>query len=159
MKKAQGLPINTIVLVLVGLLVAVVLVAMWVGGGGRLFGGLSSVVSGGTPAELSSATSLCQSYCNNLVAMSLSDITLVKNNDFCLKVFDFSKQNADYPVNDHCYSGETAWPGGTLKKADGNGANEVLAVRCSLRLADGKVCTSINVTCCNNPTSANCGCI
>ncbi|MCW1310585.1 MAG: hypothetical protein OH333_02250, partial [Candidatus Parvarchaeota archaeon] len=61
-------------------------------------------------------------------------------------------------VNDHCYSGETAWPGGTLKKADGNGANEQLAISCLIQLIDGTVCNSINVNCCSNPTLANCGC-
>jgi hypothetical protein len=152
--KAQGLPINTIVLVLVGLLVLVVIVAMWIGGGGRLFGGLSSVVGGGTPAEVSTAISLCQSYCNNLGAMSLSDIGLVRNSDWCSKTFDLSRQSANYPVNDHCYGGETG-----LKYVNGTtGAPDTLNIACSLRLADGRVCTNLNATCCGGPSLANCAC-
>jgi hypothetical protein len=155
--KAQGLPINTIVLVLVGLLVLVVVVAMWIGGGGRLFGGLSSVVGGGTPVELSTATSLCQSYCSNLGSMSFSDIRLINSTDWCVKTFDLSRQSSDYPVNDHCYSGETAATG--LRKADGTNANEILGVSCSLRLANGTVCTTLTRTCCTGPSLTNCGCI
>ncbi|MCW1305305.1 MAG: hypothetical protein OH335_00845 [Candidatus Parvarchaeota archaeon] len=156
--RAQGLPINTIIVVIVIVLVAVVVIVMWVFGGGRPLSSIAMIVGGGTPTDKSAAVMICEQLCDK-IKTTLDKIEDLRFADFCLKVFDLSKENSNYPVNDHCYSGETAWPGGTLKKADGNGANEVLAVRCSLRLADGKVCTSINVTCCNNPTSANCGCI
>jgi hypothetical protein len=98
---------------------------------------------------------ICEQLCDK-IKVTLDNIEELSFNDFCIKSFDLSKDNVDYPVNDHCYSGETSASG--LKKVDGTAANEVLAVSCLIQLSNGTVCNSINVNCCSSPSLANCGC-
>jgi hypothetical protein len=157
--KSQGLPMSTIVIVIVALIVLTVILFMWIGGGGKILGSVSGIVRGGTPTDKSSAIMICEQLCDK-IKFTLNNIEEVSLNDFCIKSFDLSKDNVDYPVNDHCYIGETAASG--LKKADGTGANEQLAVKCSLRLANGKVCTNLGISgannCCGTATEAACSC-
>ena len=153
--KSQGLPMSTIVIVIVALIVLTVILFMWIGGGGRILGSVGGIVRGGTPTDKSSAIMICEQLCDK-IKFTLNNIEEVSLNDFCIKSFDLSKDSIDYPVNDHCYIGETAASG--LKKADGTGANEQLAVSCLIQLSNGTVCNNINVNCCSSPSLGNCGC-
>ena len=153
--KSQGLPISTIAIVIVALIVLIVVLFMWIGGGGRILTSIGGIVRGGTSTDKSSALMICGQLCDK-IKVTLDNIEELSFSDFCIKSFDLSKDNIDYPVNDHCYSGESSATG--LKKTDGTGASEQLAISCLIQLSNGMVCNSININCCTSPSLTNCGC-
>jgi len=105
MKKAQGLPMNTLVIGALALLVLIGMSAMWVTGGGNIFQGFSNIIGGSSPSTLSQAKISCQSLCNDLKTATPSREQFNKHR-YCTKTFDLSQELGEGYEAMHCY-GET----------------------------------------------------
>jgi hypothetical protein len=133
MKKAQGLPLNAIVLGILALLVLVVIGAAWIVGGGNIFRGFSQIIRGQTPGTLTQAQASCQQLCTNIKTGVIATVGDIQRSDYCTRTFDLSQQNPSYPVNDHCYGRET----GLRDQTGASNATEVLDVPCTVTLTNG----------------------
>ena len=143
MKKAQGLPLNAIVLGILALLVLVVIGAAWIVGGGNIFRGFSQIIRGQTPGTLTQAITSCEQLCTNIRMGVISSPADIQRSEYCTRTFDLSQQNPTYAVNEHCYGGET-----TLKDKTGAPVTtDVLDVACTIQLTNGSS-VIVNSTCC-----------
>jgi hypothetical protein len=149
MKKAQGLPLNAIVLGILALLVLVVIGAAWIVGGGNIFRGFSQIIRGQTPGTLTQAQASCQQLCTNIKTGVIATVGDIQRSDYCTRTFDLSQQSPSYAVNEHCYGGET---GTTLKDQNGNAVTtDVLDVPCTVTLTNGSAVV-LNANCCTTGT-------
>ena len=81
MKRAQGLPLNAIVLAVIAIIVLVLVVIFATGGLSKLFGGITTV--GGQTSDLGTAQVACQSACNSL-KVGASE-AMFKSSSYCTK--------------------------------------------------------------------------
>jgi len=102
MKKAQGLPITTIVLAIVGLLVLFVLIAFFSGGFGKAARTATQVSGGELEAKITNARNQCSQLC---LQASPQDVPAQKVSVYCKKPIwiDLNgdskvDNNADNPV-------------------------------------------------------------
>ncbi|MCW1301216.1 MAG: hypothetical protein QXX71_01965 [Candidatus Nanoarchaeia archaeon] len=162
--KAQGLPINTIVLAILALLVLVILAAVFVPG----FRSLITSILSPAPTSIEQFTSLCtDQYCKALDdRYEPGTLANLKYSDWCtkeLQVYDPST----CVTKDRCFeqgeqAGNCVAPiagdfGGTFSSTN---APEKVKLKCSFRLrGTGKVCNPTNwEVCCENPSELNCNC-
>ena len=92
-RKAQGLPINTVVLAGLAVLV-LLLIAMFVtGGASRIFGAISSAITGRTAGmELETARQTCESLYQAWVNAGCSEVA---GKAYCCKKFDWIDVDGD----------------------------------------------------------------
>ncbi|MCW1296346.1 MAG: hypothetical protein OH319_01555 [Candidatus Parvarchaeota archaeon] len=143
MKKAQGLPLNAIVLGILALLVLVVVGAAWIVGGGNIFRGFSQIIRGQTPGTLTQAQASCQQLCTNIKTGVVPNIESIPRTDYCTKTFDLSQQNPSYAVNEHCYGSES----GLVDSRNSPVTTEVLDIPCTITLTNGSS-VILDATCC-----------
>jgi len=130
MRKAQGLPLNVLVLGALAILVLVVLGGAFMVGGGSIFANIARFLMphvGG--AELNSMRQTCEGYCTNLQGRAYSSPDEAKNsarnNLFCLQYYNTTAyQGTD---EDHCYP-QTPTQG-----------NDLLSITCTITTATGTV--------------------
>lgn len=129
--KAQGLPMNALVLGALALLVLIALTTMWVSGGGSIFAGFGQIIGGATPSTRSQARLSCQAACEDLKsakpewdgALSLSSYK------YCKLTFDLSKE----------LTGATA---GKCYDEDGTGATQTSTLAIESCVLNGKTVDS-----------------
>ncbi len=125
--RAQGLPMNTLVLGALALLVLIGMVTIFASGGGSIFGSLGTITSGATPSGVSQARTVCDTACSNLrLAYSTwpldgtsKDIDAFKFEKYCKLRFDVSKEITGV-IAAECYStqvGSSCSVEGTLVKS------------------------------------------
>jgi len=106
MKKAQGLPLDLLVVGTLAILVLVVVGGAFMAGGSNIFGGIASFYGSQTGgAELNNYRNRCNQECNNL-KMTTYDSELAaeeaaKNSLFCSLNWDTTKFSG--VKEDYCY--------------------------------------------------------
>ncbi|MBI2040826.1 MAG: hypothetical protein HYT16_01865 [DPANN group archaeon] len=143
--KAQGLPINLIILAIIAALVLVLVVAFTVGGASNIFGKISkgSKVIGG---DLETTRAACKSFCDRI--QSVSSIDDWTKGQYCVRSFaldlDSDGKSGGFDVNGG------ALDGGKFNKAKQQEAglncwDSAIAVNCQVEVnfPDGsaKLCT------------------
>ena len=100
--KAQGLPMNALVLGALSLLVLIAIATMWVSGGGNIFQGFSQIIGGSTPSTLSNARISCQASCNDLqTALPQWDgVTSLANYKYCKQTWNIEESGV---IDATCY--------------------------------------------------------
>ena len=81
-KKAQGLPMDIVIISIIVIIVLVVVIAFFVGGTGSVMQKIKQIFTGGTAGtELPIAREYCNNYCNN--AEQITDDALKKKSAYC----------------------------------------------------------------------------
>lgn len=108
MRKAQGLPISTIILLIIAVLVLGILVVWFVGGGGKLWGQISDTGNVLSPEDLQKYKLACQQRCNE-----------AKNIVSTEKDWLYSSYCTYAPQNKHCWASDIGVPCSVSVKANG----------------------------------------
>ena len=111
--RAQGLPMNALVLGALAILVLVALIAMFVGGGNPL-NAFSDIIGGSSPSTVSQARIICQSACNDLKLAEDGSATFADDElsgyKYCKETFDLSEEKGTGYENAKCYDDSTGTP-------------------------------------------------
>src|SRR3989344_4987580 len=86
-KRAQGLPLNLIVLAIIAALVLVLIIAFTVGGAGSTFSRIFKVSTSTTGEEIDSVRAACRNACNN-AELSITGSSQWATADYCKKRFN-----------------------------------------------------------------------
>lgn len=98
MKKAQGLPLNMIVLAVIAIIVLVVVILFATGNLSKLFGSAQTIISGSTPDEVAAFRIACKQAC--FQAQQLAD---VQSEWATSKYCDQNYKVLDNKVEKHCW--------------------------------------------------------
>ena len=136
-KKAQGLPLNLIVLAAIAALVLVLVIAFTVGGSGTFFG---KIYKGGTTAvgdELTVVKSTCTSLCDQ-AKLATTDAAY-KGSSYCKRTFnvdlDSSGATGGFDVNGNVKAGDNYNAKKAMERGLTCGSAE-LGVACELLIGD-----------------------
>jgi len=97
MKKAQGLPLNLIVLAIIALIVLVLVVGFATGSLSKLFGSTHALVSTTSEADIVAAQNTCSQLC--LQAARIQTPAEFKKSSYCTRIFKF-ELNGDGNITD-----------------------------------------------------------
>lgn len=120
--KSQGIPIDIIVIAVIGLIALVVVIGMFYGNFSSVFGRMFSFQESSTGSGIETIQSTCIQYCNSIPEFSTLDE--FQSSRFCTAKFDTTKYNGI--SNDHCYDRET---------------DEKLKVPCNIKSFTSSNCT------------------
>lgn len=98
MKKAQGLPLNTIVLAVIAIIVLVVVILFATGNLSKLFGSTQTIVSGSTPDEVAAFRIACKQACFQAQQLADTQAEWVTS-----KYCDTKYKVLDNNVEKHCW--------------------------------------------------------
>lgn len=86
-KKAQGIPMETVIIAIIVLVVLVVIIAFFVGGTSTVIQKVKQLFGGATTGtDMQTATQFCQQYCDQLVQSGKDQGD--KNDAYCYKWFN-----------------------------------------------------------------------
>lgn len=114
-KKAQGMPMNVIIISIIVLVVLVILIAFFAGGFGSIVSKVRNIFNPVSAQERDLALQTCQSYCDT--ALTLSE-DLRTSSAYCKSTFmvDHDSDPQTKPVKMSCASNAAA-EGGSLEVA------------------------------------------
>ena len=119
MLKAQGMPINVLVIGALVFLVLIVVVGAFMFGWGNIADAINRLLRGGAPRiDVQAATVKCNTFCDQINGV-LHHAADAKDYSFC--TYDFNN-SAEYP--EHCYD-------------DGKGQSELIRITCQVVLTTG----------------------
>jgi len=97
MKKAQGLPLETIVIIIMALVLLVVAIGFFTGSFSSLAGSTKALISTTSEADITAAQNTCSQLC--LQAARIQTPAEFKRSSYCTKIFKF-ELNSDGNITD-----------------------------------------------------------